>query len=61
LIGCAMAIAWPDLGADRRSASGRMRRSVFARRETKRVRRRDVGHPADTIFSESDDTTPNLT
>ena len=38
LIGCAMAIAWPDLGADRRSASGRMRRSVFARRETKRVR-----------------------
>jgi hypothetical protein len=25
LIGCAMAIAWPDLGADRRSASGRMR------------------------------------
>ena len=49
LIGCAMAIAWPDLGADRRSASGRMRRSV--------ERRRDVGHPADTIFSESDDTT----
>jgi hypothetical protein len=34
LIGCAMAIAWPDLGADRRSASGRMRRSVFASRET---------------------------
>jgi hypothetical protein len=34
LIGCAMAIAWPDLGEDRRSASGRMRRSVFASRET---------------------------